>query len=73
MFGFSFSGIDIPYLNAAIAHINTNKVQWEISVYSNQDRERTEKFMNDAGIKEELWKPLVALCDVQKYKQLSLF
>lgn len=73
VFGFSFSGIDIPYLNAAIAHINTNKVQWEISVYSNQDRERAEKFMNDAGIKEELWKPLVALCDVQKYKQLSLF
>lgn len=29
--------------------------------------------MNDAGIKENLWKPLVALHDVQKYKQLSLF
>lgn len=34
---------------------------------------KAQTFMIDAGIKENLWAPLVALCDVQKYKQLSLF
>ncbi len=73
VFGFSFSSIDTPYLSTIIRHINTDKVKWEISAFSNRDREKAETFMNDAGIKEDLWKPLVALCDVQKYKQLSLF
>lgn len=73
VFGFSFSGIDTPYLSTIIRHINTDKVKWEISAFSNRDREKAETFMNDAGIKEDLWKPLVALRDVQKHKQLSLF
>ena len=73
VFGFSFSYIDTPYLSTIINHINTDKVKWEISAFSNRDREKAETFMNDAGIKEDLWKPLVALCDVQKHKQLSLF
>lgn len=73
VFGFSFSDIDTPYLSTIINHINRDKVKWEISAFSNKDREKAESFMNDAGIKENLWKPLVALHDVQKYKQLSLF
>lgn len=73
VFGFSFSGIDTPYLSTIIRHINTDKVKWEISAFSNRDREKAQTFMIDAGIKENLWAPLVALCDVQKYKQLSLF
>ena len=73
VFGFSFSDIDTPYLSTIINHINTDKVKWEISAFSNRDREKAESFMNDAGIKENLWKPLVALHNVQKYKQLSLF
>ena len=73
VFGFSFSDIDTPYLSTIINHINRDKVKWEISAFSNKDREKAESFMNDAGIKENLWKPLDALHDVQKYKQLSLF
>lgn len=73
VFGFSFSYIDTPYLSTIINHINTDKVKWEISAFSNRDREKIEAFMDDAGIKDNLWKPLVALHNVQKYKQLSLF
>lgn len=71
--GFSFSYIDMPYLSTIINHINTDKVKWVISAFSNRDREKIEAFMDDAGIKDNLWKPLVALHNVQKYKQLSLF
>lgn len=73
VFGFSFSYIDTPYLSTIINHINTDKVKWVISAFSNRDREKIEAFMDDAGIKDNLWKPLVALHNVQKYKQLSLF
>ena len=73
VFGFSFSYIDMPYLSTIINHINTDKVKWVISAFSNRDREKIEAFMDDAGIKDNLWKPLVALHNVQKYKQLSLF
>lgn len=71
--GFSFSGIDTPYLNAVISHVNTDKVKWEISAFSDWDRKKVETFMTGTGIRNDLWQPLVALRDIQKYKQLSLF
>lgn len=71
--GFSFSEIDTPYLNAIISHINADKVKWEISAFSDRDRKKVETFMTGTGISNDLWQPLVALCDIQMYKQLSLF
>lgn len=73
VFGLSFSDIDIPYLNKIIKHINTDKVKWEISAFSDKDEENVEKFMETTLIKKHLWQPLIELKDVTKYKQGELF
>lgn len=73
IFGFSFSDIDTPYLCTIINHINLGTVKWQISAFSDMDIEKIENFMANAGIKENLWKPLVTLRDIQPYTELSFF
>ena len=45
IYGYSFSEIDEPYLNKIIQSVNLQKVQWEISVYSESDKKRVVDFI----------------------------
>lgn len=48
--GFSYSDIDMPYLNEVIKSVDRN-CRWVLTYYSNKDHVRAEKFVKDFGIK----------------------
>lgn len=73
VFGFSFSPIDLPYIDQIVQNIDTKKVKWCISYYNQDDKNRIELYMESKGISSILWKPLIKLKDLQIIRQLSLF
>lgn len=68
--GFSFSSIDIPYLEELIKYVNTEKVLWVVSFYNDRDIKRIEEFRIKHSLNEKLWKmiKLNSLCDRRQRK-----
>lgn len=50
VYGFSFSEIDLPYLDEIIKITDTSKVQWNISWHKRKDRKQIERYMQQKGI-----------------------
>ena len=47
IYGFSFAQTDIPYIDAILSHISAGKVSFEVSWYSDRDKERIQSFFAD--------------------------
>lgn len=73
VFGFSFSPVDIPYIDEILQYIDKTKVKWSISYYCKDDIDKIESFMQLKEISPILWNPLIRLEDIQILKQLNLF
>ena len=71
IYGFSFSPIDIPYLNKIISKIDISKTKWEISYFSTDDKNKINHYMSQKRIQSNLYS-LVKLEDLQLLKQLKL-
>lgn len=54
VYGFSFSPIDTPYLDEVLSHIDKCKVQWTVSYYVEDDKEREEAYYKEKNIKISL-------------------
>lgn len=50
IFGFSFSEIDIPYLNAIASEINMTNVRWTVSCFRLRDKKRASDFFSRHAI-----------------------
>lgn len=72
IYGFSFSDIDTPYLYEIISHINVNETKWEISFFSNTDKENIDRFIKEARLPEKMITK-IRLTDIQIDPQLKLF
>lgn len=71
IYGFSFSSIDLPYLFAILSRIDKNSVQWEISYFSDEDKENAEQFIETANIPKENVR-LIMLTDIHLDPQLKI-
>ena len=72
IYGFSFSPIDLPYLNAIIAKVDLHAVQWEINFFTETDKTNIEHFMESASI-PKVNVHLIRLTDIQLDPQLKIF
>lgn len=54
IYGLSFSPVDVPYLNEIVSKVNTTTTKWEVSFYSEEDKEKAESYFNQKGIKDNL-------------------
>lgn len=50
IYGFSFSEIDLPYIDEIVNVIDVRATQWVISCHSKEDKARVSKYMNSKGI-----------------------
>lgn len=53
--GFSFSPIDIPYLEEILYKIDVNKVLWFASAYDDSDKKTINKFIDEHKLDAEKW------------------
>ena len=60
IYGFSFSEIDIPYLEAIINVVGVEKTLWEITDFEGKERTKIEKFISNHKIKN--YKILESIC-----------
>lgn len=72
VYGFSFSPVDIPYIDEILKYIDKKKVKWTINYYSKDDMDKVESYMHSRDIPSTLWQPLIRLEDIQIIKQLTL-
>lgn len=71
IYGFSFSAIDLPYLDKIIEVIDKDNVHWEVSDYYSRNKENIERFFSDRAIKNYA---IISLDDILvSYKQYKLF
>lgn len=71
IYGFSFSEIDMPYLQHILHNVSSD-VAFEVSYYSAEDHQKILKFMYDNSLKPWQYQ-LVKLSDLISDSQLSLF
>lgn len=71
IYGFSFSEIDMPYLQHILLEVSSD-VAFEISYYSDEDYQKILKFVYDNSLKPQQYQ-LVKLSDLISDSQLSLF
>lgn len=71
IYGFSFSEIDMPYLQHILRNVSSD-VAFEISYYSDEDYQKILKFAYDNSLKPQQYQ-LVKLSDLISDSQLSLF
>lgn len=73
VYGLSFSEIDMKYFAEIIRHHNSiADVQWEISYFSEADKEKIKKFISDYKIAEKNVR-IYTLKELQQRNQLSIF
>ena len=73
IYGLSFSDIDLKYIAEIIRNHNSiSDVQWEISYFSETDKEKIKKFMTDYSI-AAVNVELIKLGELQERNQLSMF
>lgn len=69
IYGLSFSPVDLPYLKTIVANVNILKTRWEISYFSDDDKQRADTFLQKYGIHGNL----VNLDDLLLLQQGTLF
>lgn len=69
IYGFSFSEIDIPYLEAIINVVGVEKTLWEISDFEGKGRTKIEKFISNYKINDF---KIIELSDLLLVKHLYL-
>jgi len=69
IYGFSFSEIDIPYLEAIINVVGVEKTLWEITDFEGKERTKIEKFISNHKIKNY---KIIELSDLLLVKQLYI-
>lgn len=69
IYGFSFSEIDIPYLEAIMNVVGVEKTLWEISDFEGKERTKIEKFISNYKIKDY---KIIELSDLLLVKQLYI-
>ena len=73
IYGLSFSDIDLKYIAELIRiHNAASNIQWEISYFSEADKAKILKFMNDYNI-AEVNVQMYTLAELQQRNQLSMF
>ena len=72
VFGFSFSPVDIPYLDEILRHINIEIVKWNISYLISDDLSRIESYLQSQHIPAENYR-LFKLEELLEYRQQTLF
>ena len=73
IYGLSFSDIDLKYIAELIRiHNAASNIQWEISYFSEADKAKILKFMNDYNI-AEVNVQMYTLEELQQRNQLSMF
>ena len=50
IYGFSFSKVDLPYLNKIFASVNKKNIQIDVSAFSEDDKKTIKSYMNSEGI-----------------------
>lgn len=71
IYGFSFSDIDLPYLDKIVEVIDLKNVSWEISDFEDKNKEAIQKFLNKHGISNY---KIISLEDkIPESGQLELF
>lgn len=53
IYGFSFSDIDMPYIEDIASMVDLKSVKWEVSYYDDEDEERFRKMVRDIGVSDE--------------------
>ena len=71
IYGLSFSPVDRPYLDEIVRNVDPSTTKWEVSYFSDEDREKAEDFFKQKGIKEDLVS-FVKLNDLLLVKQTEL-
>lgn len=54
--GFSFSPIDLPYMEEILKYINKDRVIWAVSSYSSHDNRAISDFINKHSLDNRLWR-----------------
>lgn len=72
IYGFSFSKIDMPYLDKIASVVNLNDVLWEVSDHNKENEIKIKQFFHGHNIKEERYS-IITLEDKMFNKQLKLF
>lgn len=70
IYGFSFSDIDLPYINKIVQSIDKSKVTWEVSDFRDENKDKIEQYFKCHYITNY---KIVALDDLIDRSQLSLF
>lgn len=70
VYGFSFSGIDIPYINQIVKSVNLSKVTWEVSDFRGENQNKIETYFKTHNITNY---KIISLDDLIDKSQLSLF
>ena len=71
IYGLSFSPVDVPYLDEIVSEVNTPTTKWEVSFYSDEDKDKAESYFYQKGIKDEMVS-YVKLNDMLLVKQAEL-
>lgn len=70
IYGFSFSEIDLPYIEAIIDVVGTENTNWEISDYAGYNKHKIDKFISNHSINSFLIIELSSLLLSKKYRTL---
>lgn len=54
IYGLSFSSVDLPYIDKIINEVNVSTTKWEVSYYSDKDKEQAQHYFNQKGINDIL-------------------
>lgn len=71
VYGFSFAEVDLPYLFEIANKVNIRNVNFEISYYSDEDKNKASRFIKKISAPKTV--AFIRLYDIMKHKQLSLF
>ena len=69
--GFSFSPIDVPYIEEILKYIDKEKVIWVVSSYSYSDNVAIGDFINRNSLDNRLWR-IIKLETLDECKELML-
>lgn len=71
IYGFSFSQIDMPYIDKILSKVDVQTSKWEISFFTEQDKEKIGHFIDTAKTPKNHAR-LVRLTDIHLDPQLKI-
>lgn len=69
--GFSFSPIDLPYMEEILKYINKDKVVWTVSSFSSHDNRAISDFINKHSLDNRLWR-IIKMETLNECKELKI-